>query len=265
MIPSNKPVLSLGSGLRWLFIAGVMAFLYLPIVVLVINSFNQSKYGHKWQGFSFKWYEKLWHNDALLEAFFNSLTVATLSATCATILGTLMALAVYRYRFRFRQSASALIFVVLMSPDIVLAITFLIVFMALGIQLGFWSLLIAHITFCLPFVVITVYSQLKGFDGNLLEAAQDLGAKESQVFRLVILPLLRPAIAASWLLSFTLSLDDVIISSFVTGPGFEILPIRVFSMVKVGVSPEVNVLATLLMLISLVVVIIVPLLLRRKT
>ena len=265
MIPSNRKLPALGSGVRWLFIAAIMVFLYLPIVVLVINSFNQSKYGHQWQGFSFKWYEKLWQNDALLEAFFNSLKVATLSATCATILGTLMALAVYRYRFHFRQSASALIFVVLMSPDIVLAITFLIVFMALGIQLGFWSLLIAHITFCLPFVVITVYSQLKGFDGNLLEAAQDLGARESQVFRLVILPLLRPAIAASWLLSFTLSLDDVIISSFVTGPGFEILPIRVFSMVKVGVSPEVNVLATLLMLISLVVVIIVPLLLRRKT
>lgn len=265
MTTSNRVARSAGFAIRWVFVAAIFLFLYLPIVVLVINSFNESKYGHQWRGFSLKWYEALWHNDALREAFLNSLKVAFLSATCATILGTLMALAVYRYRFHFRQTASALIFVVLMSPDIVLAITFLIVFMALGVHLGFWSLLIAHITFCLPFVVITVYSQLKGFDRNLLEAAQDLGAKESAIFRLVILPLLRPAIAAGWLLSFTLSLDDVIISSFVTGPGYEILPIRVFSMVKVGVSPEVNVLAALLMLISLLVVIIVPFLLKRKT
>jgi len=271
MTRSNKPLSRLldklavlAAALRWSYIGAIFVFLYLPIVVLVVNSFNESKYGYQWRSFSFKWYEKLWHNDALREAFFNSLKVATLAATCATLLGTLMALAVYRYRFHLRQTASALIFVVLMSPDIVLAITFLIMFMALGIQLGFWSLLIAHITFCLPFVVITVYSQLNGFDRNLLEAAQDLGARESDVFRLVILPLLRPAIAASWLLSFTLSLDDVIISSFVTGPGYEILPIRVFSMVKVGVSPEVNVLATLLILISLLAVITIPLLLRRK-
>lgn len=247
------------------FIGLVFLFLYLPIVVLVINSFNESKYGHDWRGFSWKWYEKLWNNDALLEAFLNSLKIAGLSATLATILGVLVALAIYRYRFPLKKAASGLVFILLMSPDIVLAITFLIVFMAMGIELGFWSLLIAHITFCLPFVVITVFSQLNGFDRNLLEAAQDLGARESAIFTRIILPLLRPSIAAGWLLSFTLSLDDVIISSFVTGPSYEILPIKVFSMVKVGVSPEVNVLATLLMLISLLVVIVVPLILKRTS
>ncbi|MGB3622513.1 spermidine/putrescine ABC transporter permease PotC [Ketobacter sp. MCCC 1A13808] len=252
-------------GAAGLFITGIFIFLYMPIVVLVVNSFNESKYGHEWRGFSWKWYEKLWNNSSLLEAFTNSLKIACLSATIATVLGALIALAIYRYQFPMKKIASGLVFVLMMSPDIVLAITFLIVFMALGIELGFWSLLIAHITFCLPFVVITVYSQLKGFDINLLEAAQDLGARESAIFTKVILPLLRPAVAASWLLSFTLSLDDVIISSFVTGPGYEILPIKVFSMVKVGVSPEVNVLASLLMLISLLVVIVVPLLLKRKT
>jgi spermidine/putrescine transport system permease protein len=246
------------------FVILVFAYLYLPILLLVINSFNVSKYGHEWRGFSLKWYEKLAGNEALMQSFTNSLLIATLAATAATVIGTLMALAIYRYRFPLRRTASGLLFVVMLSPDIVLAITFLVIFIALGIQLGFWSLLIAHITFCLPFVVVTVFAQLNGFDRNLLEAAQDLGASESRIFLLIILPLILPAVIAGWLLSFTLSLDDVIISSFVTGPGFEILPIRVFSMVKVGVSPEVNVLATLLLAISLVLVTLSTLLLRRK-
>lgn len=247
-----------------LFIFSVFLYLYMPMVVLIANSFNQSKYGHKWKAFSWKWYEKLWHNDALMDAFVNSLTIAVLAATIATIMGTLMALAIHRYQFRFKHASSSMLFVLMMSPDIVLAITFLIIFMTLGIQLGFWSLLIAHITFCLPFVVITIYAQLKGFDHNILEAAQDLGASESKIFRVIIIPMLFPAILSGWLLSFTLSLDDVIISSFVTGPGFEILPIRVFSMVKVGVSPEVNALASILLLISIMTIAVISLLIKRK-
>lgn len=246
------------------WIAAVFFWLYLPIGLLVANSFNASKYGHEWKGFTWEWYVKLWHNDALMQAFLNSLLVAGTAATAATVIGTLMALALYRYAFPLKRTASGLLFVVMMSPDILLAITFLVVFIALGIQLGFWSLLLAHITFCLPFVVVTVYAQLKGFDKYLLEAAQDLGASEGQAFRLIILPLILPAVVAGWLLSFTLSLDDVIISSFVTGPGFEILPIRVFSMVKVGVSPEVNALATVLLVVALVLVSVAALLLRRK-
>lgn len=249
---------------KWGFISAVFAYLYLPIALLLVNSFNVSKYGHEWKGFTWKWYEKLFDNEQLMQAFLNSLLIATLAATAATVLGTLMALAIYRYHFPLKKAASGMLFVVMMSPDIVLAISFLVLFIVLGIELGFWSLLIAHITFCLPFVVITVYAQLKGFDKHLLEAAQDLGAGESHVFRLIILPLILPAVIAGWLLSFTLSLDDVLISSFVTGPGFEILPIRVFSMVKVGVSPEVNVLAALLLAISLLLVILSTLLLRRK-
>lgn len=249
---------------KWSFVGTIFAYLYVPIIILVINSFNDSKYGYEWKGFTFKWYGKLFEDDALTQAFFNSLLIASLAATAATVIGTLMALAIYRYKFPLKGTASGLLFVVMMSPDIVLAITFLVIFIALGIQLGFWSLLVAHITFCLPFVVITVYAQLKGFDKYLLEAAQDLGASESRIFRSIILPLVLPAIIAGWLLSFTLSLDDVIISSFVTGPGFEILPIRVFSLVKVGVSPEVNVLATLLLTISLGLVIISGLLLRQR-
>lgn len=249
--------------LKFSFISSIFIFLYTPIAILVVNSFNDSKYGYEWKGFTWKWYEKLFENEALTQAFFNSLLVAVLAASAATIIGTLMALALYRYKFPLKGTASGLLFVLMMSPDIVLAITFLVIFIALGIELGFWSLLIAHITFCLPFVVITVYAQLKGFDKYLLEAAQDLGASESRIFRSIILPLISPAIIAGWLLSFTLSLDDVIISSFVTGPSFEVLPIRVFSMVKVGVSPEVNVLAALLLVISLTLVTVASLLIRK--
>jgi len=240
--------------LKWGFIGLVFLYLYLPMAVLVTNSFNKSKYGHKWSGFSLKWYEELWDNDAMMQAFGHSLLIAALAATAATLIGTLMALAIHRYKFPLKNATSSLLFVLMMSPDIVLAITFLIIFIALGIQLGFWSLLIAHITFCLPFVVITVYAQMKSLDPNILEAAQDLGASEARIFRVIILPIMAPAVLAGWLLSFTLSLDDVIISSFVTGPGFEILPIRVFSMVKVGVSPEVNALATVLLVMSLTLV-----------
>jgi len=242
----------------------VFVYLYLPIAVLVVNSFNASKYGHQWLGFSLKWYGKLFENEALMQAFLHSLTIAVLAASVATVIGTLMALALYRYRFLFKGAAGGMLFVVMMSPDIVLAITFLVIFIALGIQLGFWSLLIAHITFCLPFVVITLFAQFKDFDPFLLEAAQDLGAGEWRTFRRVILPLVAPAILSGWLLSFTLSLDDVIISSFVTGPDYEILPVRVYSMVKVGISPEVNVLATLLLVISLTLITIVSLLTHKR-
>ncbi len=246
-----------------LFLGLVFVYLYAPIAVLVVNSFNDSKYGHSWRGFSWRWYEKLWNNSALLEAFYHSLTIGVLAATLATLIGTLMAYALYRFQFRLKQATSGLLFVVMMSPDIVLAITFLVVFMALGVALGFWSLLIAHITFCLPFVVVTVYARLRDFDGNLIEASRDLGAGEARTFVTVVLPMSMPAIVSGWLLSFTLSLDDVIVSSFVTGPSYEILPIRVFSMVKVGVSPEVNVLATVLLVISVVLVLSAQLIMRK--
>ena len=241
---------------KWPLFALVFIYLYAPMIVLIVNSFNESKYGYVWKGFTWRWYHKLFANDNLMQAFWHSLTVGLVAATFATIIGTLMAFVLYRMQFFGKKAVSGLLFTVLVSPDVVLAITFLVVFMALGIHLGFWSLLIAHITFCLPFVVVTVYARLNGFDGNLLEAAKDLGAGEMRAFFTIVLPMSMPAIVAAWLLSFTLSLDDVIVSSFVTGPSYEILPIRVFSMVKVGVSPEVNALASLLLLISIILVVV---------
>jgi spermidine/putrescine transport system permease protein len=242
----------------------VYAFLYLPIIVLIVNSFNANKFGMKWGGFTTKWYETLVNNDSLMQAAWHSLNVAVFSATAATIIGSLTAVALFRYSFKGKGAVNGMLFVVMMSPDIVMAISLLALFLVLGAQLGFFTLLIAHITFCLPFVVVTVYSRLNGFDVKMLEAAKDLGASEWVILKKIILPLAKPAVAAGWLLSFTLSLDDVIISSFVTGPTYEILPLKIYSMVKVGISPEVNALATVMLIVSLVLVVISQLLAREK-
>lgn len=229
----------------------VYIYLYTPIFILIGNSFNASKYGLKWSGFTTKWYELLWSNDTLLQAAYNSITIAVLASSIAVVIGTLGAVALFKHQFKGKKFISGLLFVVMMSPDIVMAISLLALFIILGLDLGFITLLIAHITFCIPFVVITVYSRLSNFDNAILEAGKDLGATEATIFRRIILPIAKPAIIASWLLSFTLSLDDVIVSSFVTGPSFEVLPLKIYSMVKVGVSPEVNALATVMILISI--------------
>lgn len=251
--------------LRGGFMAIIYAYLYIPIIILIVNSFNQARFGINWQGFTLDWYQRLLNNDSLLQAAQHSLTMAILSATFATLIGSLTAVALYRYRFRGKPFVSGMLFVVMMSPDIVMAISLLVLFMLLGISLGFWSLLFSHITFCLPFVVVTVYSRLKGFDVRMLEAARDLGASEAIILRKIILPLAMPAVAAGWLLSFTLSMDDVVVSSFVTGPTYEILPLKIYSMVKVGVSPEVNALATILLILSLFLVLSSQLILRDRT
>lgn len=232
----------------------VYLFLYLPIIVLIANSFNANKFGMKWGGLTTKWYQSLLNNDSLLEAAWHSINIALYSATAATMLGSLTAVALFRYQFKGKGLINGLLFVVMMSPDIVMAISLLALFIVIGAELGFLTLLIAHITFCLPFVMVTVYSRLNGFDVKMLEAARDLGASEWVILKQIIFPLAKPAVAAGWLLSFTLSLDDVIISSFITGPGYEILPLKIYSMVKVGVSPEVNALATLMLCLSLMLI-----------
>ena len=238
-----------------LLLLAVYVYLYTPIIILIANSFNASKYGLKWNGFTTKWYELLAGNDSLVQAAMNSITIAIFASTISLAIGTLGAVALFKYSFKGKKFVSGLLFVVMMSPDIVMAISLLALFIMLGFDLGFVTLLIAHITFCIPFVVITVYSRLSNFDSAILEAGKDLGASEATIFRRIILPIAKPAIIASWLLTFTLSLDDVIISSFVTGPSFEVLPLKIYSMVKVGVSPEVNAMATLLILVTLSLVV----------
>ncbi|WP_394250936.1 spermidine/putrescine ABC transporter permease PotC [Vibrio profundi] len=254
----------MGRTVKFSFMALVYAFLYLPIIVLIANSFNANKFGMKWGGFTTKWYDALINNDSLMQAAWHSLNVAVFSATAATLIGSLTAVALFRYRFKGKGAVNTMLFIVMMSPDIVMAISLLALFLVMGVQLGFFTLLVAHITFCLPFVVVTVYSRLNGFDVKMLEAAKDLGASEWTILKQIIFPLAKPAVAAGWLLSFTLSLDDVIISSFVTGPTYEILPLKIYSMVKVGISPEVNALATVMLVVSLILVVTSQLLARDK-
>lgn len=239
---------------RLLYLLLVLLFLYLPLALLVANSVNASRYGIHWGGFSWEWYQRLWLNEGLKSAAWHSLIIATLAASASTLIGSLTAVALFRYQFRGKQLLQSGLFVVMMTPDIVMAIALLVLFSSIGIHLGFISLLLAHITFCLPFVVATVYARLRGFDHHLIDAARDLGASDAVIFRQILVPLAMPAIIGGWLLAFTLSLDDVIVSSFVTGPAYEILPLRIYSMVRVGVSPEVNALATLLLLASLLLV-----------
>ena len=250
--------------LRNIFMFVVYAYLYIPIIILVTNSFNEDRYGLSWKGFSWNWYERLFNNDTLIQAAFHSVTIAFFAATLATIVGGLTAIALYRYRFRGKQAVSGMLFIVMMSPDIVMAVSLLALFMVVGISLGFWSLLLAHVTFCLPYVTVTIFSRLNGFDARMLEAAKDLGASEGTILRKIILPLALPAVVSGWLLSFTISLDDVVVSSFVSGVSYEILPLRIFSLVKTGVTPEVNALATIMIVLSLGLVILSQLVARKN-
>ena len=250
--------------LRNIFMFVVYAYLYIPIIILVTNSFNEDRYGLSWKGFSWNWYERLFNNDTLIQAAFHSVTIAFFAATLATIVGGLTAIALYRYRFRGKQAVSGMLFIVMMSPDIVMAVSLLALFMVVGISLGFWSLLLAHVTFCLPYVTVTIFSRLNGFDARMLEAAKDLGASEVTILRKIILPLALPAVVSGWLLSFPISLDDVVVSSFVSGVSYEILPLRIFSLVKTGVTPEVNALATIMIVLSLGLVILSQLVTRKN-
>lgn len=244
----------MGRILRNSFMLVVYAYLYIPIIILVGNSFNEDRYGLSWKGFSFQWYERLMNNDTLIQAAVHSVVIAFFAATLATIIGSLTAIALYRYRFRGKGAVSGMLFIVMMSPDIVMAVSLLALFTMVSISLGFWSLLLAHVTFCLPYVVVSVFSRLKGFDVKMLEAARDLGAGEVTILRKIIMPLALPAIVSGWLLSFTISLDDVVVSSFVSGVSYEILPLKIFSLVKTGVTPEVNALATIMIVLSLILV-----------
>ena len=250
--------------LRNIFMFVVYAYLYIPIIILVTNSFNEDRYGLSWKGFSWNWYERLFNNDTLIQAAFHSVTIAFFAATLATIVGGLTAIALYRYRFRGKQAVNGMLFIVMMSPDIVMAVSLLALFMVVGISVGFWSLLLAHVTFCLPYVTVTIFSRLNGFDARVLEAAKDLGASEVTILRKIILPLALPAVVSGWLLSFTISLDDVVVSSFVSGVSYEILPLRIFSLVKTGVTPEVNALATIMIVLSLGLVILSQLVTRKN-
>ena len=223
------------------------AFLYLPIVLLVLFSFNESRLVTVWGGFSTKWYVELFNNRQLLDAARVSILVGLTTATIATVLGTLAAVALIRSRrLPGRSLFTAMTYAPLVMPEVITGLSLLLLFVALGINRGFWTITIAHTTFALCFVAVVVRSRLGAFDRNLEEAAQDLGAAPWKAFVLVTLPAIAPAIAAGWLLAFTLSLDDLVIASFTSGPGSTTLPMRIFSSVRLGVSPDINAACTIL-------------------
>jgi putrescine transport system permease protein len=218
-----------------------IAFLYLPIVILVIYSFNASRLAAVWGGWSTHWYGELIGDAPLLESAFISIRVGLVSATAATILGTLAAVALVRFgRFRGRLLFASMIYAPLVMPEVITGLSMLLLFVAVSVDRGFWTVAIAHTTMAMCFVTVIVQSRLVDFDMNLEEAAMDLGATPLRTFLAVTLPLILPAIAAAWMLAFALSLDDLVIASFTTGPGATTLPIRVYSEVRLGVKPEMN-------------------------
>ena len=237
-------------GPTWFNIASIglgLAFLYIPIAILVIYSFNASRLVTLWGGWSTRWYAELFNDDAMLDAAWISLRVAVLSATMATVLGTPAALALVRMgRFRGRLLFSGMIYAPLILPEVIIGLALLLLFVAAEADRGFWTVVIAHTTLTMGFVAVIVQARLLGFDRSVEEAAMDLGCPPLRTFLTVTLPLIAPAVASGWMLAFTLSLDDLVIASFTTGPGATTLPIRIYSEVRLGVKPEINAICTIM-------------------
>lgn len=221
-------------------------FLYLPILLLVVTSFNASRLTTTWGGVSLRWYEAVLSNAQLIDSAWTSLRIAAASATLATLLGTLAAVALARSRFPGRTLLLAMSYAPLVMPEVITGLSLLMLFVALGMERGFWTVTFAHVTVTMCFVTIVVEARLASFDRSLEEAALDLGATPARAFRLVTLPLIAPAVAAGWMLAFILSLDDLVIASFTSGPGATTLPMRIYSQARLGVSPEINALCSLL-------------------
>ncbi len=240
------------------------AFLYLPMLILIIFSFNESKLVTVWAGFSTKWYGELLQNEAFLNAAWVTIKVAVISSTFATILGTMAALVLVRAgRFAGRTLFSGMIYAPLVMPEVITGLSLLLLFIGIGLDRGVFTIVLAHTTFSMCYVSVVVSSRLASFDRSLEEAALDLGCSQMSAFRLVTLPIIAPAVISGWLLAFTLSLDDLVIASFTSGPSSTTLPIKIWSAVRLGVSPEINALSTIMISIVAVGVITASLVTKR--
>ena len=232
----------------------VFLFLYLPIVVIVVFSFNTSRLNILFEGFTTQWYASVFQNTILMESLENSLIAGVASTIIATVIGTLGALAMHKYQFPGKSLLDKVVYIPMVIPEVVLGIALLSVFSLIGMQLSLGTLVLGHVTFCIPFVLLNVRARLAGLDSSMEEAALDLGATPIKAFFLVTLPSISPAIASGAMLSFTLSLDDVIVSFFTTGPDSTTFPLKIFSMVKTGVTPEVNALTTMIMVVLVLII-----------
>jgi putrescine transport system permease protein len=239
--------------MSWFNVTSLMlgfAFLYLPMVILIIFSFNESKLVTVWAGFSTKWYGELINNRAFLDAAWVTVKVAFLSATMATVLGTMAAIVMVRAgRFRGRTLFSGMIYAPMVMPEVITGLSLLLLFISLGMDRGVFTIVLAHTTFSMCYVSVVVSSRLVSFDQSLEEAAFDLGCTPLEAFRLVTLPIIAPAVISGWRLAFTLSLDDLVIASFTSGPSATTLPMKIWSSVRLGVSPEINALSTIMILV----------------
>jgi spermidine/putrescine transport system permease protein len=244
----------------------VMAFLYLPILLLVANSFNPARFSSSWQGFSLIWYERLFRSPEIWAALKTTLIVAVSVTAVSVVLGTAAAFALHRYgASRLQRVHYTLIYTPLVVPEILMGISLLMAFVASGVHLGLFTIFLAHVTFSTSYVAMTVLGRLQDFDFSVLEAARDLGASPWQGVRKVLIPMLMPGIVAGALLAFTLSVDDFVITFFVAGPGSTTLPLRIYSMIKFGAPPMINALSTLLLAVTLTAVLLSRRLANRKS
>jgi len=237
----------------WIAAAAGYAFLYIPLVIVVVYSFNNSRLNAEWVGFTLDWYDKLFHNEDMLAAAGNSLLIALTASLVSTVLGTMAGVAMYRYKLRLLP---LLVLTPIAIPEILMGVSLLIFFVLVNFTLGLVSVTLAHIAFCIGFVAIVVRARLAGMDESLTEAARDCGATPWEAFRYVTLPLIMPGVIAGALMAFTLSIDDFVITFFTAGAGTVTLPLQIYSMIKIAVTPEVNAVSSLLMLLTLALIII---------
>lgn len=232
----------------------VLLFLHLPVLVLIIFSFNDSRFGGKWRGFTWDWYIKLFENGEIGQALKLTLIIGVISTLTSVVLGTASALSLHRAKGWLSRYHFGLIYLPLAVPDLLMGISTLLFFVLLGIDLGRWTIIAAHTTFCIGYVAMVILARLQDFDFSCLEAARDLGANQAQTLYRVLIPQLRPGMIAGGLLAFTLSMDDFVITFFVAGPGATTLPLRIYSMIKFGSPPLINALSTILILVTILAV-----------
>ena len=242
-----------------IYIGLIFLFLYAPILVLIVNSFNLSKNRAKFTGFSLKWYPELFKDSEIMAALFNTLTIALIASIIATILGTVAALAITKFKRRTRSVVMNVTYIPVISPEIVTGISLMLLFVffskAFGLEQGFITVLIAHITFCVPYVILNVLPKLRQMDDSIYEAALDLGCPPAKAFIKVVIPEILPGIISGFLMAFTFSLDDFVITYFTSGTGFQTLPVAIYSMTRRRVSPKINALSTIMFIVILLVLI----------
>lgn len=260
----NKWVRLCGNIVEKAYVFIIFIFLYAPIITLIIFSFNDSKSRAKWSGFTLKWYQTMLNDPVIKSSLYYTIIIALLSAVIATIIGTLAAIGIYSMKAKFKKVIMNLTYLPVLNPDIVTGIALMLFFIAIGLRLGFGSMLLAHITFNIPYVILCIMPKLKQMNNSLYEAAIDLGATPFQALYKVILPEIMPGVITGMLLAFTLSLDDFVISYFTTGNGVSNLSIAIYTMTRRGVKPEINALSTIMFLTVLILLIIVNLRLNNK-